>query len=336
MAKPTLAPLGRRDMLGFAGMTALTMLLPARQANAPVGASVRRPLGLAAPGKAWLVDRPLHQTTVLQSFAFDERHGHIFALQLMQGGLRLPGEDRTYSHVERARRGDLCLNRLAMNGTLTGYMFLKGFGHGGALGVDAGKQAGELWTEWDANPASGYGRGICRFRFSNGRTLTRNSPELTTYHPIPNSTSNCATLDPSRRRLLLRYKREGAPRFALYGTDRFAAGDFRPITDFAQPDAGLGLPFQGMALYGDSAFQLMGSGYGPGNPPSSPGNTRLSRINWHTGTVTRRILDQTARGLSWREPEGLAVRRDGMRLYLGFAHAAPGKRRFSLYTKSLE
>ncbi|MFD8542245.1 teichoic acid biosynthesis protein C [Streptomyces sp. NPDC059649] len=326
---------GRREILGLAGMTALAMALPAWKAHAPTRAPAK-PSGLAAPGKAWLIDRPLHQTTVLQSFAFDERNGHLFALQVMQGGIRLQDEDRAYSHGERARRGDLCLNRLAMNGTVTGYMFLKGFGHGGALGVEAGEHGSILWTEWDANPASGYGRGLCRFPFTHGRVLTRNSAELATYRPIPGSTSNCATLDPGRRRLLLRYKVHGEPRFALYETDQFASGAFHPLADFAQPHTELGLPFQGMALDGNSVYQLLGSGYGRGNPPSSSGNTRLSRINWRTGTVTRDVLERTAPALSWREPEGLAVRRgDGRGLYVGFAHGPRGRRKFSLYAKEL-
>ncbi|WP_328731879.1 teichoic acid biosynthesis protein C [Streptomyces caniferus] len=336
MAKPRLERPGRRDVLGLAARTALAMAVPAWRAYAPAGSSAGNSTGLAAPGQGRLLDRPLHQTTVLQSFAFDERRGHIYALQVMQGGIRLPGEVRAYSHAERARRGDLCLNRLSPDGVLTGYMFLKGFGHGGALGVDAVNGGSELWTEWDANPASGYGRGVCRFRFSDGRTLHRHSRELATYRPVPGSTSNCAVLDTTKRRLLLRYKVGGSPRFAVYEADRFAARDFRPITDFAQPDADLGLPFQGMALDGDSVYQLLGSGYGPDNPPSSAGNTRLSRIDWRTGTVTRAIVDRTAPGLSWREPEGLAVRRGtGTWLYVGFAHGPRGRRRFSLYAKRL-
>lgn len=73
---------------------------------------------------------------MLQSFAFDERHGHMYALQVMEGGVRLPGEPRAYTRAERAARGDMCLNRLTMGGALTGDMYLLGFGHGSALGVE--------------------------------------------------------------------------------------------------------------------------------------------------------------------------------------------------------
>ncbi|MFD8766541.1 hypothetical protein [Streptomyces mirabilis] len=45
-----------------------------------------------APGRLWIRRGLLHHSTVLQSFAFDERRGHMYALQVMQGGVRLPGE----------------------------------------------------------------------------------------------------------------------------------------------------------------------------------------------------------------------------------------------------
>ncbi|MBA2812550.1 teichoic acid biosynthesis protein C [Streptomyces sp. KM273126] len=305
------------------------------QARTTAGPSRGGTPELSARGRAWLTGLRLHCPTVMQSFAFDEVNGDLYALQVVQGGLRLAGESRAYTHAERARRGDLCLNRLSMKGALTGHMFLKGFGHGGAMGVGERRGSSSLWTEWDANPASGYGRGVCRFRFADGRVLTRNSPGISAYRPVPGSTSNYVTLDPDRGRLLLRYKVEGTPRFAVYDITRFAAWDFRQLADFAQPDAHLGLPFQGMALYGDSVYQLMGSGYGPDNPATSSGNTRISRINWRTRTVDQEYRDRTAPGLSWREPEGLAVRRSDRRLYIGFAEGAPGRRRFSLYAKRL-
>ncbi|MEV0495377.1 phage baseplate protein [Streptomyces atratus] len=292
---------------------------------------------LAAAGKPWIRNGRLHHVTVLQSFAFDERRGHVYALQVMQGGTQLPGEKRIYGRAERAARGDLCLNRLTMSGVLTGYMYLKGFGHGGALGVEASQRgSGMLWTEWDANPASGYGRGICRFRFVDGRVLTRSSGDLATYRPVPGSTSNHVALDQANRRLLLRYKVRGVPRFAVHDFQRFAAHDFRPLADFPQPGTGLGLPFQGMTLHGDHAYQMFGTGYGPENPRSSAGNTCLFGIDWRTGRVEQQSLDRTAPGLYPREPEGLAVLREGGPwLCMGFTQGPSGGRGFSLYYKAI-
>ncbi|MFI0237803.1 Teichoic acid biosynthesis protein C (Precursor) [Streptomyces sp. NPDC016845] len=271
----------------------------------------------------------------MQSFTFDEAHHCLYALQVMRGGIRLQGEKRPYTHDERARHGDLCLNRLNLHGDLTGFMFLKGFGHGGAMGVERHGKDSRLWMEWDAHPASGYGRGICWFRFADGRTLSRSSAHVTTYHPVPGSTSNSVTVDQGRRRLLLRYKVNGSPRFAVYDLARFVTRDHSPLADFAQPDAHLGLPFQGMALDGTMLYQLMGSGYGPHNPQELGGNTYMGRINWRTGTSHTNFPEHTAPHLTPREPEGLAVRRSDRRLYYGFTQGALGNRRFSLYSKAL-
>ena len=195
----------RRAVLGLGSAAALSAVLPVGRAEARPGAA---PAGLAPAGRAWIRGARLRHSTVLQSFAFDERHGLMYALQVMGGGVRLPGEPRAHTHAERAARGDLCLNRLTMDGTPTGYMYLLGFGHGGALGVeDSGRRASALWTEWDAHPGSGFGRGICRFGFTEGRVLTRTGRGVVPYRPVPGSTGSCVTLAPVYDRLLRPYAR---------------------------------------------------------------------------------------------------------------------------------
>ncbi|MBL1094843.1 MULTISPECIES: phage baseplate protein [Streptomyces] len=341
---------GRRAVLGWLGgaavagavvpgQRALAAASPPRAAAGRVGAPPDRALpALAAAGRQFLAGR-LRHTTVLQSFVFDERRGHVYALQVVAGGVRLAGERAAVPHAVRVRRGDLCLNRLELDGSPAGYMYLKGFGHGGSIGLEESWDGVTLWTEWDANPASGYGRGLCRFRFTDGRVLSRTAADLRTYRPLSGSTSNSPAVDPVHRRLLLRYKRRGVPHFALHDLDRFRAGWYRPLITFAQPGAHLGLPFQGMALHGISAYQLLGSAYGVGNPPSSGGNARLYRIDLRTGRAVWQQIDRTAPELSPREPEGLAVWRGGgaglPRLCLGFTEGPAGGRGFRLYEKAL-
>ncbi|MEU5861689.1 hypothetical protein ABZ815_10985 [Nonomuraea sp. NPDC047529] len=330
----------RREALrsgAIATLVAAMNLAPARTPAALALPSAADSRSLASTGRILLRDGRLLHGTVLQSFAFDERNGHLYALQLMQGGVRLDGERRPRTHAERARRGDLCLNRLSLDGTLTGAMYLLGFGHGGALGVQ--RTAGPdtvVWTEWDASPASGYGRGICRFSFVDGAVLTPGSRFLTTCRPLPGSTSNAPTLDPDSGRLLLRYKLAGEPRLRLLDLRRLASGDLRPLADLPQPGAALGLPFQGMALRADHAYQLLGSAYGPANPVSSPGNIRLYRIHLPSGKVEQQILDRTARNLVPREPEGLAVLASsgaGPLLCMGLTQGPTGDKSFSLYAR---
>ncbi|MCL7497114.1 MULTISPECIES: teichoic acid biosynthesis protein C [Streptomyces] len=326
---------GRRAVCGLGVIAAAAAVVPAQWARAAPAASRKLP-ALSAAGRPFLAGR-LRHTTVLQSFAVDERQGHLYALQVVAGGVRLTGEETALPHTERVRNGDLCLNRLTLDGSSAGHMYLKGFGHGGSIGLEESANGATLWTEWDANPSSGYGRGVCRFRFTDGQVLERGSGELDTCHPVMGSTSNFPALDVTHRQLLLRYKRDGIPRFALYDLDRFRARWHLPLADFAQPGADLGLPFQGMALYGNYAYQLLGSAYGTGNPASSGGNTRLYRIDLRTGRVVWQQLERTAPGLSPREPEGLAVLRGSgtPRLCLGFVEGPAGGRSFRLYDKAL-
>lgn len=291
-------------------------------------------IDLTGPAEPLLLKKRLTHFSVLQSFAFDEAAGYIYALQIVQGGVRLKGEARKYSHAQRASRGDLCLNRLTMSGKLKDRMFLKGFGHGGTLGVQhrPGK-APLLWTEWDVNPASGYGRGIARFPYTPNRVLRADDRTLDTYRPRPGTTKNQPAVDMTTRRLLLRYRRPtGVYRYALYDLDDFGAGTPKPLADVAQPLLRKGVFHQGLALSGDYAYQLTGSPYGPGNPASGPGNARLTCVDLRNGAIVQEVRTRAGQKLHPREPEGLAVlHRGGERLVAGFTSGKVNRRRFSLY-----
>ncbi|GAA3085442.1 hypothetical protein GCM10010449_06470 [Streptomyces rectiviolaceus] len=330
-------------MLGLSGMVLATAALSVPKALAAGRDSAPDVLGdrfnLADSGARLIHEKALHHTTVMQSFAFDELHGHVYALQLMPSGVQLPGESRTYSHAERHDAGDLCLNRLSMRGELLDRMYLKGFGHGTAISVDSSLSswggAVRLWVECDANPASGYGRAIGRFPYAENTVLHSADRRVTVYRPHPGSSANCAALDLNNRRLLLRYALPDRRRYALYNLDTFTAGFFSPLIDFAQPGLDLGLPFQGMTLDGDYAYQLMGFGRAA-NSSSEPDNTVLLHcIDLRTGAVVQQHKSQAGRQLTYREPEGLAVLHGPQarepQLCMGFASGPAGGRKFSLY-----
>ncbi|MEV0277171.1 teichoic acid biosynthesis protein C [Streptomyces sp. NPDC050610] len=355
-------PLGRRRLLGLGGAVSAAAVLTAldgggARAAAGTATVVRARTGVravpvvrpeqaarAAPfGLPWIDfsktptrlihGAKLHHSTVLQSFGFDERRGHLYALQVMQGGVRLRGEPRAYSHAERQRRGDLCLNRLSARGRRLGKMYLTGFGHGGTIGVDPGAGAAQLWTEWDAHPGSGYGRGIARIGYAEGSVLHTDRAAPATFRPKPGTTGNYPAIDLTTRRLLLRYLRKGKPRYALYDLDDFAARRFDPLADFAQPGTELRLPYQGMAVRGAYAYQLLGSAYGPKNPRPSGGNTRLFCIDMRSGEVVQEERILAGASLDPREPEGLAITGSAAepRLCMGFA-TGPGRgRAYSIY-----
>ncbi|GAA0489299.1 teichoic acid biosynthesis protein C [Streptomyces olivaceiscleroticus] len=292
-------------------------------------------IDLSGPATSLFQKKRLTHGSVLQSFAFDEDNGYVYALQVVQGGVRLKGETRTYTHAQRVARGDLTLNRLTMSGRLKDRMFLKGFGHGGSLGVqERPGRAPLLWTEWDVNPASGYGRGIARFTYAPNRVLRAGDRSLATFRPQPGTTKNQPAIDTVAGRLLLRYRRRGVYRYALYDLGDFGPRGAKPepLADVAQPPLRKGAFYQGLALSGDYAYQLTGSPYGRGNPASGPGNARLASIDLRTGTVLQEVRTTAGRNLSPREPEGLAVlRRGGDRLVAGFTSGKVNRRRFSLY-----
>jgi receptor-binding protein len=300
---------------------------------APPASAAGRPFDLSTPGTRWVHDKKLHHTTVMQSFAFDERRRGIYALQVISGGVRLPGEPRAYTHAERTFAGDMCLNRLSWDGAVLGRMYLKGFGHGTAMAVEEVAGGGvRLWTECDVNPESGFGRAIGRFPYAEGTVLHSSDPRVTTYYALPGTTNNAAAIDFRARRLLLRYGLDGSRRYALYDLDAFAAGRFDPLIDFAQPGADLGLPYQGMTLHDGYAYQMLGSTYDPDSPLPGTGDIRLYSMDLRTGEVVQELPSPTAYALVPREPEGLAVLRTPEPLLcMGFASGPVGGRVYSIY-----
>lgn len=62
-------------------------------------------------------DKALQNGTVLQSFAFDNVNKHIYTVQLMAGGLKLPGESAAVSGADRNLNGDLALTQLILRET---------------------------------------------------------------------------------------------------------------------------------------------------------------------------------------------------------------------------
>ncbi|BCM67210.1 MULTISPECIES: phage baseplate protein [Streptomyces] len=278
-------------------------------------------IDLTAPAVRWLREKAtLREPTVLQSFAFDEVHRHLYVLQLTRGG--------------RAA-GDLCLNRLDLKGNRLGHMYLKGFGHGVSMGVQHSADGTVwIWTETDA--VNGYGRGVTRFRFAPG--ATRTPRDVKVRHPVEGSRTNQPAVCPATGRIAVRYRLRGTPRYRVWDLAAFTARDYAdPLADLAQtgahPDPDV--PFQGFALHGDHLYQLAGSAYHPRtNPPAGHGDTHLSCLDIRTGELLARHRTRAAYSLDHREPEGLAVRHTGTpRLYIGFASGEEGARRFSLYYK---
>ncbi|MFF7654399.1 teichoic acid biosynthesis protein C [Streptomyces sp. NPDC007983] len=307
-------------------------------AAATTEASAGGRFDLSVPSTQLIREKAPHNNTVLQSFAFDDVNGHLYTIQLMQGGIRLSGESAPVSGADRAARGDMCVTKLSLTGGELGSMYVRGFGHGVSIGCEPVGATAYLWTESDANPDSGFGRAISRFAYQDGAVLDNGSSALATHRPVPGSTSNQPAVDMLNKRLLLRYRQDGQVRYRLMSLAGVTAGDYSAVYDDI-PQVGVedSEVFQGFTVLGDYVYQLTGTAYsdenGP-NPPSGHGNAQVSCVDLRTGQLVQRARTEAGYSLDYREPEGMAVQLTSpRRLCMGFASGLSGARELSVYYK---
>ncbi|MFD7500561.1 teichoic acid biosynthesis protein C [Streptomyces sp. NPDC059850] len=308
------------------------------QAETGVAEAAGGRFDLSVPSTQLIREKAPHNNTVLQSFAFDDANGHLYTIQMMQGGLRLSGESAPVSGADRAKRGDMCVTKLSLTGTKLGHMYVRGFGHGVSIGCEPVGATAYLWAESDANPDSGYGRAISRFAFKDGAVLDSGSSGLATHRPVPGSTSNQPAVDMLNKRLLLRYRQGDQVRYRLMSLAAVTAGDYTAVyDDIAQAGIEEGEVFQGFTLLGDYVYQLTGTNYTDedgSNPPSGHGNAHVSCVDLRTGQLVQRSRTEAGYSLGYREPEGMAVQLTSpRRLCMGFASGASGARELSVYYK---
>ncbi|TDD69295.1 teichoic acid biosynthesis protein C [Jiangella aurantiaca] len=306
--------LSRRAFVRLGGAAAGAGVLAATATTA--GAAPGAPsFDLSAPAEPFLVNVGLHdRRTIMQSFAVDSAGDHVYVVQITQGGTVLPGDapgDAEYAR--RAARGDLTLSKLDLAGNLLGHMYLKRFGHGVAIGVERTGRDVHLWTEVDAvtEGTSGWGTRLLRFPFADGAVVdAASTPGLQRRELLPGVDRTTCNVDPVHRTLVMRYRRDGAFRFALFHLDdvRQERSAYRPIADIAQPAVLSGGPvFQGYATYGCDLYLFDGQIYSETNPPEGKGNAHLTRVDWRTGAVMERVRTTDGHELHRREPEGLSV-----------------------------
>ncbi|WP_425824832.1 teichoic acid biosynthesis protein C [Streptomyces fractus] len=279
---------------------------------------------------------PLANVTVAQSFAFDHSDGTVYTLQLMEGGIQLKGEDAPVAADVRRQDGDLCLSHLTRSGVLRGSMYLKGFGHGVALGVQPRSGTPYIWTECGARHSKdGYGTAITRFPFSDQAVLDTDNLPARSYQPVPGSLYNAPAVDFTHNRLVLGYTLAGEFRYAVYDLTDFTAGVMKPLYDVSRAGFASDETFQGYTLFGPYIYQITGNPYpeiAGESDPTGGGNTYLSAIDIQSGELAGRRKVTAAPALSYREPEGVAVTTaSGGALCTGFASGTGGARLFSVY-----
>ncbi|MGV9349439.1 phage baseplate protein [Streptomyces spiralis] len=329
--------LSRRQVLRrVGGVTAATLLASVTTQVATAAAAVpsSKRFDLTDPSDEWFREILLSETRIMQSFAFDNTHKHLYTAQLIQGGILLPGETQAYTAADRSKNGDLCITRLDWQGSIVGRMYLKGFGHGVSIGVEPSGSGAYLWTETDSVPDSandGYGTKVARFKFANGTVIRPDSYQVTRFDPVPSSDHNSVAIDPVNNRLVHRYRTDGSSwKFSLYDLASFKAGTFTPLATVTQPAVLTGVTFQGYTSMGMYLYTVDGTAYtydANGNQTSTS-NTYLTSVDWNTGAVYERRLSEAGKSLFYREPEGLAIQipdsanPGAARLFLGFGSEA--------------
>jgi hypothetical protein len=327
----------KRILASIAGLAILGLLpLAPQMSSAERSALASKMFDLSAPAAEVFRDKPLHNGTVLQSFAFDNENGRVFTVQLMAGGQQLPGESAPVSGSARGKNGDLALTRLDLSGGETGHMFLKGFGHGVQIGVEAAGDESYLWTETDSRTegSDGWGTQLARFKFEDGKILTPDSPELEKFRLIEGVDRTTVNIDPANGLLTMRYRKDGAFRFALFDLESVKRHEYAPLADVPQPSMGT---FQGFASYGGYLYLLEGNSYGSNGSVEPTGNTFITCVDWQTGKVLDKQRVSAGNTLSFREPEGLAIRIPDVRhpqkaeLAVGFASSFAPLRLANIY-----
>ncbi|MDQ1914834.1 hypothetical protein RAC89_31100 [Paenibacillus sp. GD4] len=329
----------RRLLLSMVlGLTAVSLLpVAASTSLAERPALESKMFVLSGTANELFRDKALHNGTVLQSFAFDNVNQHIYVVQLMAGGQQLPGETAPVSGANRDKNGDLTLTQLDMEGNKLGYMFLKGFGHGVQIGVETVGDKAYLWTETDSvtEGSSGWGTQIARFPFENGKILTPSSPELEKHRLVEGADRTTVNIDAATGQLTMRYRKDGSFRFGVYPLEEVKKGNYTPIADVPQPTVGT---FQGFASYGGYLYLLEGNAYGSSGSVAPEGNTYITAVDWKTGEVLDKELMTAGQSLTFREPEGMAIRIPDLRhphkaeLSFGFATNFTPNRWASIYT----
>ncbi|WP_405851363.1 hypothetical protein OG361_01120 [Streptomyces sp. NBC_00090] len=279
-----------------------------------------------------------------QAIATDTVNGHVFVLQV-ESAATIP-------------QGNMYLNRIdRLTGKVTGSMQLKGFGHGLSMGAEPVGTDTYLWTEVgplhvtmeDGEVKATFGKAVTRFLFEPGTVLDGNLiPQERKFTP-PGSTSGTGPfLDPVNNQLCVMYHKSGKRHFTRYDPAAAAAGSWVPVgTTFVMPageDVTPDVPSspyplettlvsQGFAVLGDVLYAYQWAPYDKVNNPTTvpsayPGIAFLTSYSWTTGARLDRQVVTNADGLTWREPEGVAVEVDPAtaetRLLFGFSNTVPG------------
>jgi hypothetical protein len=287
---------------------------------------------LDVPSWMFLREKRIRESTIMQSFAFDDSNGVLYVAQVMEGGRQLTGESAPVSGTRRAAHGDLAISRVSYSGQLLSWMYLRGFGHGVAIGVESVGTDSYLWLETASATRAvdgvGYGTRVGRVRFVPGGVISYPSTAIEVHQPVQGATEVSVSVDALNRTVFVRCRVGGVYRYNLYGLDAFRARNYQPR--YSAVETGISDVFQGHAHFFEQVYRLEGRAGGVTAAP-----THVSCFDLPTGVMTQRSETQAGKSLTNREPEGMAVQGGAPRLHFGFADGPAGDRNMSVYYKGL-
>ncbi|RFU83619.1 hypothetical protein DY218_27315 [Streptomyces triticagri] len=277
--------------------------------------------GCTTPHTPWLLSRSTvrlsevqpEYTTVMQSWNWDNKTADLYTVQIVQGGVLIPGESGAGpSHDQRTAAGDLCFTQLCGHGHKLATMWFRGSGHGNQIGVENDPEDGSVWIWTGSNaeaqePGSGinaHSRSLARIRFTGNKVVT--NAGITHYNPtgqMEHGVSVNVDPTPEAERLVVVHGENNEFTATLYDLAKARNNQWEPLHQLTyetgQPPPEGPSVMQGMASLGGYFYLQHGR----------PDGTMIwiARYSWTTGVM----LQNTPMGLSGvephREPEGLAV-----------------------------
>lgn len=269
------------------------------------------------------------QGTVHQQAAFDDVTGDVYATQVISGGQTIGDETEPVSFEDRARRGDLAINRISPEGALLGVMYCRGFDHGAGLGVQRAGGVLYLWTGYDAAEAApgadGYATKIARFPFEDGAVLDVGDPGIDVYDHRPGFDHITPSVDPANDQIALRYHSGGDYFITVYRLSTFTPADPGEVL-YAERQIPVASQFQAWVIFDEYVYSW--HGYAEDRAfftiYSLP----------EAGLVGGEITNDQYPDLVYREAESIAIlgaATDDPLIAWGFATGTTGDRQINLY-----
>lgn len=256
----------------------------------------------------------LSDVTVMQSFDIELDRNEMYFAQLKSG-----------------TKGDIILTKInTANNSILGTMTLKNFGHSTNICIEEDGTYTYIWTECDGLADSNgdiWGSKVCRFKFSNGATVTNNTG--TVYDLLQGHTNLSPSIDKLGNTLLIRSRKDGKVFFTVFNLNSVLINKPVIISQFENTQGVNVISHQGHDIYKNYIYNFEGV-----SKTAERESTAYITVMDIKGNVKYRKLIDVANTLNFREAEGIKVKQidtNTHELYIGFASGQTGSRKANVY-----